>query len=65
MKAWKVGNPEPSTWQLTGTDTGNFGPQMAGPIGVRSSADLQRSPNVYLPDTSHVVIQNLVVDPMH
>jgi len=65
MKAWKVGTPEPSSWQLTGADTGNFGPQMAGPIGVRASADLQSSPNVYLPDTSHVVIQNLVVNPMH
>jgi hypothetical protein len=61
LKAWKPGTSEPANWQLTGTDAGNFGPQTAGPVGVRASADLQSSPGAFLPTTSHVRIENLAV----
>lgn len=61
LKAWKVGATEPTAWQLTGTDTGDYGPQSAGPVGVRASADLQSAASSFLPVTSHVKIENLVV----
>ena len=61
LKAWRLGAPEPAGWQLTGTDTGNFGPQAPGPVGLRTSADLQSSPGAYLAVTSHVKVANLVV----
>lgn len=61
LKAWALGSPEPAGWLLTGTDTGNFGPQSPGPVGLRLSADLQGSPGSYLPAVSHVKISNLVV----
>ena len=62
LKAWKPGSSEPANWQLTGTDTGNFGPQGAGPVGVRASADLQSSSASFLPVTSHIRVANLVVN---
>jgi hypothetical protein len=62
LKAWKPGVAEPAGWQLTGTDSGNDGPQTPGPVGVRASADLQSGGGRYLPATSHVRVQNLVVN---
>jgi hypothetical protein len=32
---WRAGTPEPTTWQLVGSD-GTLGPQVAGAIGVRT-----------------------------
>ena len=61
LKAWKVGGTEPVAWQLTGSDTGNYGPQTAGPVGVRASADLQSAASAYLAVTSTVKVENLVV----
>jgi len=62
-KLWKAGTPEPGGWMLTGTDANNLGPQVAGPIGIRASDDLQGSPGSYLNFTAHVVIGHLAVGP--
>ncbi len=62
MKAWKFGTTEPSSWQLVGTDSGQYGPQSAGPVGVRASADLQgSSAGQYLSTTTHLMISNLTI----
>jgi hypothetical protein len=62
LKAWKPGTAEPAAWQLVGTDAAGSGPQTGGPIGVRANADLQSAPGVYLPQTSHIKMQHLVVN---
>lgn len=62
-KVWRAGGPEPSGWMLTGRDGADRGPQVAGPVGVRVSDDLQSSPRVYLDFVAHVRIGNLVLGP--
>jgi hypothetical protein len=65
MKIWKAGTAEPANWMLTTTDTNNFGPQVAGPVGFRGSDDLEYLSGNYLTDyTSHVEINNLFVGPV-
>jgi len=63
-KLWKVGDPEPSGWMLTGTDTTNLGPQSTDPIGFRASNDLQGAPNLYLPFTARIAVTALEVGPV-
>jgi len=60
-KVWKVGSPEPSSWMLTGSDPGNLGPQVPGPIGVRASNDLQTGPGTYPAFTAHVEVSAITV----
>ena len=62
-KVWKVGSPEPTSWMLTGTDKGNLGPQVPGPIGVRASDDLQSSASTYLSFTAHIHVTDVNVGP--
>ncbi len=63
-KVWKVGTAEPSGWMLTGTDTKNLGPQVAGPIGFRGSNDLYTGSNNYVNYTAHIHIGSLSVAPV-
>ena len=65
MKIWKVGTTEPSTWQLSGSDTANAGPQVAGLVGFRNSCDLSNDGgSTFLPVTGTQDIQNLSVTPV-
>jgi hypothetical protein len=59
-KAWKLGTNEPAAWMLTGSDANNFGPQGAGPLGVRASNDLQGSSG-YVNYDAHVFVNNMAV----
>ncbi len=64
MKIWKVGTTEPSTWQLSGSDTANAGPQVAGLVGFRNSCDLSNDGgSTFLPVSGTQDIQNLSVTP--
>ena len=61
-KVWKAGSAEPTSWMLTGTDSGNLGPQVPGPIGVRASNDLQTAAATYPAFTAQIDMAAITVD---
>jgi hypothetical protein len=64
-RVWKKGTTEPTIWHISGTDSGNYGPQVTGPVGFRMSNDLSNnSGSTFLSLTSHTHVDNLSVGPV-
>ena len=65
MKIWKIGTTEPTTWMLTGSDTSNVGPQVAGLVGFRADDDLSNNGgSSFLSTTGTVDVGALSVTPL-
>ena len=65
MSIWKLGTPQPASWMLTGTDTADAGPQVAGLVGFRGDDDLSNTGgSTFLSTPGTVDIGALSVTPL-